>query len=385
MSWRDTLRPATWRGVPMHVEADDMAGGRRGQLHEYPQRDRPWFDDLGRKARTFAVTAYVIGADYMAARDALLAACEQGGPGTLVHPWLGSLTVVLTDYRCSQSQAEGGMARFALSFSETAELSSPSATAATDSQLATAAAAAGAASVASAGNQISIAELPDSVEGSAITSVQNALAVVQHAWGVASPAGIIASVQTLLRTPAALAQGIADLYVGITTADYGELLRSAFGALDLLPRLPRRRSTATGTPAAVQTSGNDAAVQTLVRQQLLVMAAASVARMPELPVADDAEQLAQRIAAAIDGELATATDGEFAALVDLRGAVLRDVATRARDSARLRSITPVTVLPVAVLAHDLYADATRADEILTRNRIRHPLFVPPRALQVLST
>jgi prophage DNA circulation protein len=33
-------------------------------------------------------------------------------------------------------------------------------------------------------------------------------------------------------------------------------------------------------------------------------------------------------------------------------------------------------LPALVVAHRVYGDATRADEIVSRNRVRHPGFVP---------
>lgn len=58
------LRPASWRGVPFQVDSTDMGAGRRTQLHEYPQRDKPWVEDLGRAAREVAFDGFVTGADY---------------------------------------------------------------------------------------------------------------------------------------------------------------------------------------------------------------------------------------------------------------------------------------------------------------------------------
>ncbi|WP_431355959.1 DNA circularization N-terminal domain-containing protein, partial [Algimonas porphyrae] len=51
MSWRDQLEKASFRGVPFHVSRSGGEVGRRVQLTEYPLRDRPYAEDLGRKAR----------------------------------------------------------------------------------------------------------------------------------------------------------------------------------------------------------------------------------------------------------------------------------------------------------------------------------------------
>jgi prophage DNA circulation protein len=128
MAWKDKLQPATFRGVPFEVESDDGSFGRRTQVHEYPQRDKPYAEDLGRATRELNVTAFLVGADYLDARDKLLEALETAGPGTLVHPWYGELKVSLKEpARVSHSIANGGMCTVQLSFVEAGELAFPSA------------------------------------------------------------------------------------------------------------------------------------------------------------------------------------------------------------------------------------------------------------------
>ena len=84
MAWRENLVPAAFRGVPFFVERhQSQAAGRRVQVHEYPGRDLPWPEDLGRRTREFEIDGYVVGDDYFAARDALLDACDRPGPGGL--------------------------------------------------------------------------------------------------------------------------------------------------------------------------------------------------------------------------------------------------------------------------------------------------------------
>ena len=116
MSWKNKLRPASFRGASFGVESHQTEQGRRTQVHEYPGRDDPYVEDLGLKAGTFSVRGFCIGADYMAARDKLLEACNQPGAGQLVNPYLGTQNVVCTAVSLSETADEGGMARFDLSF-----------------------------------------------------------------------------------------------------------------------------------------------------------------------------------------------------------------------------------------------------------------------------
>src|SRR5690349_9842319 len=118
MAWQDKLRKASFRGVPFQVDTSEGTFGRRGVVHEYPLRDTPFVEDLGRRARSLSVEGFVLGSDYMAARDALLAALERRGPGTLVHPYLGELVVSVQEVKLRESTAEGGLARFGITFLE---------------------------------------------------------------------------------------------------------------------------------------------------------------------------------------------------------------------------------------------------------------------------
>ena len=78
MNWRDRLLPASFRGVGFWIDQAKSPVGRKGQLHEYPQRDLPYFEDLGQQAKTHDITAFIIGADCLEQRDKLLKALEQG-------------------------------------------------------------------------------------------------------------------------------------------------------------------------------------------------------------------------------------------------------------------------------------------------------------------
>lgn len=48
MTWKDRLQDASFRGVPFKVEEESAGTGRRVETHEYPNRDKPYTEDLGK-------------------------------------------------------------------------------------------------------------------------------------------------------------------------------------------------------------------------------------------------------------------------------------------------------------------------------------------------
>ncbi|EBI9896924.1 hypothetical protein G6094_002468 [Salmonella enterica] len=102
--WEENLHPASFRGVPFAVTGGESLFGRRQAIHEYPMRDRVWVEDLGRGTRRITLQGFIVhgsriysAGDVLTQRDALVAACETKGPGTLVHPTLGELKVSIPD------------------------------------------------------------------------------------------------------------------------------------------------------------------------------------------------------------------------------------------------------------------------------------------------
>lgn len=116
--WRAQLYPATFRGAMFHVEVREKAGGRRDVVHEFPKRDVPYSEDLGRRARRFTVSGYVIGPDYITDRDALESALDAEGPGALVLPTRGSQQVEVDHVNVIERRERGGIAEFEMTFTE---------------------------------------------------------------------------------------------------------------------------------------------------------------------------------------------------------------------------------------------------------------------------
>ena len=137
--WRAAYQPASYGGAGFHVEVDSQLGGRRNALHEFPHRDVPWAEDMGRKARHWTVVGYVIGPTYTADADALVAACEVEGPRTLVHPLMGSVQANCDDYVRTERRELGGYAVVEMRFVESGSQPGLVVTADTQSQVTSAA------------------------------------------------------------------------------------------------------------------------------------------------------------------------------------------------------------------------------------------------------
>jgi prophage DNA circulation protein len=128
--WRDQLLPARFRQAWFHVEAMSKENGRRIVVHEFPKKEFPYSEDMGRKAIEFSVRGYCIAypqdtsiplyrRDYRVARDILLRELETEGPGELQMPTLlDTLQVVCHRYRLSEEEKFGGFCVFDMSFVE---------------------------------------------------------------------------------------------------------------------------------------------------------------------------------------------------------------------------------------------------------------------------
>jgi hypothetical protein len=154
--WRDALLPAMYDGVPFFCDSGGRETGRRAVVHEYPKRDTPYAEDMGRRAIQYSVRGYVIayvkdagtGAqpallnmtmmpvagyaaslymrDYRIARDLLQARLDDPGAGVLQLPNMGrsgqgsplTLTAVCTGYHMTEEDRLGGFCVFDMTFVE---------------------------------------------------------------------------------------------------------------------------------------------------------------------------------------------------------------------------------------------------------------------------
>lgn len=116
--WRDRLRTGSFRGVAFKVEIGGRLGGRRAALFEFPKRDEPYTEDMGRRAKRFGITCYVIGSDYIEQADALEDALNRDGEGLLIHPTMGEMNCICESSNRTERREVGGLATFDVTFVE---------------------------------------------------------------------------------------------------------------------------------------------------------------------------------------------------------------------------------------------------------------------------
>lgn len=397
MAWTDKLRAASFRGVAFKVEDHDMQAGRRTVTHEFPLRDKPFVEDMGRRAKQFAVSAYVVGEDYMTARDALLRACDEAGSGELVHPYLGTLKVVCTGCTLRESKAEGRMARFTLQFIETGEAEFPSDAADPLSLTSAASDAAKVATIDDFEDVFSVDGLPDFAATDAISIAQDAAESVLDAVSsmndmVSGELGFVGQVNDfiddvsgLVQTPRQFAESVFDMIEGVTgiATSPMQAIQSLFKLFDFGDDYDAINQT---TATRRRQQANRTAMFALMQR------AAAVESARNAPAADyettqDAETVRDTLADKLDAfmEDDNTSDDVFQAMQSLRTEVVRGVPPESASLPNLATVTPQVTAPALVLAYDLYEDATRESEIVARNSIRHPGFVPgAQPLQVIA-
>lgn len=431
MTWLDQLQRASFRGVPFQVDTIDHSAGDNVVMREYPFQDLPTVFRMGEAAEEIKLSAYVIGDDYHEQRDALRQVLT--GQGELVHPTAGILRVfVAGKYTIKEAPtAEGGMARFDLTFIRAESRRYPAGVVNTAATVQTAAIAAKAAAIDAFEAEWTLAGQPGWVSDRAVARLKDA---VTTAWAPIAKAtqglgeftdDAIAAYQTLrdnfdslVGSPSGLAGSISALFSLPSDFSNGAAreFQRAFGwVFDLSSRLVQRDFEVISMPAVgaglvMYGTGNAdvLGVDSATRAQLARMTAVSDQLVETLATAawaqattavelagyDEALAMRSTVHAQLVRLMQRASSAAAAtslpassyhdALMSLHTAALADLQARSRDLVRLTTFTPEAWMPVWAISYRLFGTAEYADEILAMNpHITHPLLVPPgKALRV---
>lgn len=421
IDWHDVVdKIGSFRSAYFRWRQSEATVGRKTARHDYPLKDTAYVEDMGGKPREFTLECFVIGKHYTVQRDALIAALEQEGSGILNHPTMGYMLVSLNgEVRLTETTSEGGMCRFSIPF-VLAEEKKPYPSAAVDTAAAVDEQAD--AVIEAAQNdfedKFSILDVPKFVADDAKSITETICSGIdglsaKFPVSIETPAFVKAltkiqsSITTLLGKPLSLAQAISkqinklrDLALApLNLLNYGKLqvtgiLNLSKSVLNLPMTLFKSytelfnygkttssvsatssESISQTTPSRIQQAQNRDAMNALVRRTAIAEAARTSSTV-EYDSYNDAVRVQEAIVDAIDTETLEASDDVYNALVDLRAAVVKDISTRSADLAHIVQYTPLRTEPALVIAHRLYGDASRAEEIIARNKIKHPLFVP---------
>ncbi|WP_333988347.1 DNA circularization protein [Pseudomonas sp. S3(2024)] len=403
MNWRDRLLPASFRGVGFWIDQAKTPVGRKGQLHEYPQRDLPYFEDLGQQAKTHDLTAFIIGADCLEQRDKLLKALEAGS-GELVHPWLGRLQVKVGECDMTHTRQDGGLVTFSLKFYPDRPLPFPTATVSTQKVLLAKA---------------------DTLLGSAVARFEQAMTLIKAARiGIAnlrnSLTGVYEVIKEQLKPLIEQYRQITELVKAVkelpkeVAAEFKGLLGDikelkAFAKegyrgviADVSQQLEAiRKADAPKITTAKDTNAAAQAMADLVQDTVLVKVAQWVASMPvatpavklsstpsvahqadqpvtrqEVPVTEEMKALQKAVGVAIDPMLDKADPKHHQAINDVKEALIAHLKAVASSGVRQVTKSFQESLPALVVAYKQFADATRVTQVTQSNAMNHPGFSP---------
>lgn len=422
------LQKASYKGVSFEVTSSSISAGRRVVLHEYPFRDEPFAEDLGRRARTISIEAFIFGSDARRQSERLIAAIEAKGQGTLVHPLYGSMVCIATDGTNVRTELCEDYVAVSFTLTEVGNLTFPSSASAADYLARLSADALQ--TFASDAISSALSSIPDGADlgqvyDGALTACAKCLSEIADStysklWALQDSLGTLQnSASDLIYSTAAFTTQVGSV-LGLaakasTVTDWREV---SYQAADLamnstlLPdakqqaqaqaqilSLTRGRARAASAAASLSTTTiatktTEAraqvvnAVRALFRQFLLAQSIGAAtlvgtaqdrrdASATILTVAPrrDVTQVRAQVLKAIDAECELQTGQEILGLLyDARVRVWTDLSTRADPVRQVRTIELTHATPSLVAAYELYADASREAEIVDRNAIPNPLF-----------
>lgn len=402
-----TLREASYEGIRFDVDSATLSFGRRTVTHEFPQRDAPYVEDLGKATRQFSIQGFIVGDDFIDRSKRLIDKVEsqvgtdrRANHGKLVHPWLGSLEVTPIDNPSITYDKAKRICTFTLTFLEAGNESTKKTT--------------------SWANQL-------------LSKADALYAKIFGDWTPDKIAGIVDDVTSQINSCAAvlsncqfaqmfnLGNDILEMGHDIATSLYNkkEQARSSLlGALGLsqyaqsttdwklasikctdaitLPVLkPVNVASSTGTSKKLSDKERiNEAVDEIKKNFRLVLIANAMGAISMIGEDNDVDtdsnskktlsdeqilKIRNNLLDAIDAEMliqGTDDNQDYLDLVDSYVAVYKFLTEKLNGDSGIETVTLKQSEPSFVLAYDKYGDSTRADEIAERNDVINPLFMP---------
>lgn len=439
--WQDKLRLSSFRGIPFAVVTEEGVHGRRQAVHEYPYRDTAWIEDLGRGVRRITIRGFLVedsqvygGGDAVTQRQALINACEARGPGTLVHPTLGEMTVAIPDgglritgtaeagrvFEFTLTAIESGLKVFAVTGGKVAGVNVVT----NYLKLVTTTASSVLARI--KGEIRGVTQGINTIRGtiafwtrmvddtiSEVTSVSNVLNSTfgntrygrynkGTVGGSSSGATGTRQVddtddyQALVEQVTAQAvmdrQHISDAVERLNsatapeditqlTAELVNLILNSVGGID--ERVTLLESLAGATSTEYQQSEATRKIAASVNTLIVVLCsgAMTAAAAESNPTSrDEAEEITRRVSDQLDMALVVVGDrGDddlYRALLSLRSSFIDRMSDISPNLSELMEISTARPLPALTLANRLYQDAGRTDELVQEADVPHPAFMP---------
>lgn len=388
------LRQPSFRGIPFAINDAEMGFGRRNVLHEYPYRDIPYGEDLGRKGREITLNAFLMISDY-AIRDQLIAAMEdESTSGTLVHPTLGNLTVIPKDCKHRYNNLEAGIEYFTLVFVEAGTLLQTTAVPDTNGVAMSLAASLKSDAVTFFSSNFKTQDLPNWIANSSIHNLNTFSKAITQAANFAGAAndttgnfnGFLTqlsafnkNINTLVYNPADLGQSITDLNAALNAAFQNNLPQATIIQNELWLFGTLLKAITDPTTLGNLSANNQIVLVILV--QLSVMAELIIiitnTKFISLNQANSTQDTVAQMGQELLLQLADSFDDEiYLSLKNAVDGMVANVESQSTDLAQVETITIAQNTPALVVAYTQYNDASQDLALVSQNGIVNPGFIP---------
>jgi prophage DNA circulation protein len=405
LAGRPRALPCSFRGVPFFAVSTANTFGRRIAQHQFPKYDIPYMEDMGRRAREFAIQGFVIGRNWELARNELITACETPQAGTLQHPDYGQFEAICESCAVTESRV-GALFRsdFELRFVESGKNEIPQPVVNFALQIRNAIADIYALVNDALTLAYVVSKLPGTLKSVFTTFMGTATAPTRSIPNNAVQRRLAQLDSTDIENSATVARLLA-IPPAITAEFVARNLREASGSIttappvgDSSPITPYQAMTLLEQLIAVESLlpvGNTPKKR-LLRQSiraaevaLKTSAAVEITRAItyiDFQSLDEAQEAWLRALANLDTVMGLAAaenmDVVYRQLSRQKARLGDDIAERAPTLDRIVYRAVHQPLPALVIAYREYGDVAQEQAIVSRNRIRHPGFVQSERLEL---
>jgi prophage DNA circulation protein len=385
-SFLDDLRPASFRGVPFKVSNHQYTGGRRVTFHEFPDRNDPYPEDLGKVGKTFKVTGYLIGDDVADQKRKMIEATEIKGPGELVHPYFGVMQVQSGAFSIDESITEGRTVQITFQFYEAGSNKYPNNFEDKQAVLEEKADLALVASKDSFDNSFSVSKLP----GFGVDTARSGVEQAADAFGTATKGfatkseeisalafglrNLKAEAGDLIKSPAALSKRIQDSYTLLNNALGGD--RAGFQAASVLSTFSVSSTSAPyDTPTRQREAKNKFVFENFMKTNA-TLNAIKVASTIQFESDEEVVEARDKLVSQLEEQiLITEDDTVFQTLSEVKAQLVKVLPDIDNQLPNIQTIKPVATTSAIALSYDLFENVDSESDLIKRNKIQHPGFV----------
>lgn len=397
MAWTDNLRKGKFRGIEFFTQSSQAVAGRRAVQHQFPNRETPYSEDMGRAAKSWTIEGHVLGDDYFQTRDLLIEAFDKRGPTELIHPYYGSLFVQVSEVNITESTLEGAIAVFTAKFLEAGSNRFPKGINDKASLLEKESALAVSNAKKEFDNNFTIASLPSFAVDSARALVKkaqeifdsttkglsdNAEAVAELAF---STRNLVAETNDLLQSPSDLSQRLLDSYQLMEDAINNAKFKT--DAYKNFYNFKGDQEELETTPIRTQEKRNANQFENFMRRVAAVKSS-NTAIAADYASFNEAESARVLITETIEEQLREIeeTDGElWQSLYDVNAQLVEALPDIDADLPSLKEIEAKSDTCSLIIAYDLFERQENEEDIINRNNIRNPSFIPKgKVLEVIE-